>query len=379
MNNIDAPPYPVAQDTFREVAGRFATGVTIITTTDSEGLAGTTASAVASLSLDPPMMLVCLNKTSATHDRIKASGVYGVNILAKEQNQIAFTFAKKGGDKFAGVSWSPAINGVPFIGGSLARVACRVVDTAEGGTHTIFIGEVVEADSTDTEPLTYYRGGFGRFEFDADATTYRELRRSVLQRRFAVGSPLDLGAVAAELRARPEFVDRAVARLISEGLLHPHRDEVIVAPLTAASVAVFFNAQASIETGVLDIQLANATDQQLSAIGAAGAALAAALDAPAADPADCLNAVSAVHAAIMGLSASRKLVEAYEEFSTAALWAALTAEAVEAEILDARSLIRLTQAIVARDTATARATVLSHASTVIAIARAEIERRGGQI
>ncbi|CAH0245514.1 flavin reductase family protein [Rhodococcoides fascians] len=152
------------QGVFRNVAGHFTSGVTIITTESDSRLFGTTVSAVASLSMDPPMMLVCLNKSSSTHDAVRERGRFAVNILALEQRDFAGRFATKGADKFRDVPVVRSERGLPLIEGALASIECRVVNAVPGGTHTVFIGEVLDARSRPGEPLTYFRGQFGSLE-----------------------------------------------------------------------------------------------------------------------------------------------------------------------------------------------------------------------
>src|SRR5690625_59949 len=132
----------VSTDIFRDVAGHFASGVTVITTSVDGKPYGTTASAVVSLSMEPPMMLVCLNKSSSTHDRVLESGTFGVNIMAQNQGDTAYAFAKKGTDKFAGIPWTATTDEVPILEGSLASIACRVEGTTGGGAHTVCLGRV---------------------------------------------------------------------------------------------------------------------------------------------------------------------------------------------------------------------------------------------
>jgi len=380
MDSSDPGGPGVDQDVFRDVAGRFATGVTVLTTGTPEGPTGSTASAVASLSMEPPMMLVCLNRASATHDRIRESGHYGVNILAKGQEDIAYRFSRRGPDKFQGVPWTPAAGGVPLITGSLATIACRVVDTAEGGTHTIFIGEVLHAAATDAEPLTYYRGSFGRFEFDADDTAYQGLRGLVLRRDTAPGQPLDLAAAASELGVKPAFVTAAAARLLEQGLLAAgDRDAPVVAPLGAATVTAFFAAQAALESGVVDMHLPHAGEPQLDAIRAATAALLGVTAHRDAEPAPRVEAIRGVHRAVMQLSPSRRLSGAFEEFSTSALWAALLPAAAQETMVDADGLLALGRAAGARDLTGARDAIHRHLATVSAFASAEIAARGGTV
>ena len=149
---------------FRDVIGRFASGVTVITTTVDGTDYGTTASAVSSLSMEPPMLLICLNKTSETRQAVTRSDRFAVNILSEGQAEIASAFARKSPDKFAQAKVDRGPNGMPLIPGSLAQLECVVTETAVGGTHTVFMGEVLHAEGTDDPPLTYYRGRFGRFQ-----------------------------------------------------------------------------------------------------------------------------------------------------------------------------------------------------------------------
>lgn len=151
----------VTANAFRDVIGRFATGVTVITALDQGRRFGTTASAVSSLSLEPPMLLVCMNESSATGQAIARAGSFGVNILGEEQAELARRFAGKGDDKFAGVGLEYH-DGAPRLEGALATVECRVVEVARGGTHVVFIGEVLHAAGREGAPLAYFRGGFHR-------------------------------------------------------------------------------------------------------------------------------------------------------------------------------------------------------------------------
>jgi flavin reductase (DIM6/NTAB) family NADH-FMN oxidoreductase RutF len=147
--------------------GRFTTGVTIITTRLGEDLHGMTANAVTSLSLDPLLVLVCVDKTADTHDILSKAGVFAVNILNKDQSEISDRFAKKEFDGAHGLEGLPhtfAVTGAPIIDGSLAYLDCRTVTEHHGGDHTIFIGEVQEAKELgDGEPLVFYRGKYGEF------------------------------------------------------------------------------------------------------------------------------------------------------------------------------------------------------------------------
>jgi len=147
---------------FRDVIGRFASGVTVVTTLH-EGVAfGTTASALSSLSLEPPMLLICMNQASSTGRAITAAGSFAVNVLSEDQADLAMRFATKAGDKFDGIALSSAHNGVPLLAEALATLECRVVEAVTAGTHRVFIAEVERAAARSGSPLAYFRGAFGR-------------------------------------------------------------------------------------------------------------------------------------------------------------------------------------------------------------------------
>ncbi len=158
---------PTKQD-YRRVMGRFATGVTVITTAYDGQLHGMTANAVTSLSLNPMSVLVCVDKTADTHDILSHAKVFAVNILTREQQDISDRFAKKNAENahlLDGVAYHIAENGCPVLDNCLAHLVCRTLSELEGGDHTIFIGEVLEAsDEASGEPLLFYNGKYGRFE-----------------------------------------------------------------------------------------------------------------------------------------------------------------------------------------------------------------------
>ncbi|WP_404287468.1 flavin reductase [Glutamicibacter arilaitensis] len=368
------------QNIFRDVAGHFATGVTVLTSTDGTTPAGTTASAVASLSMDPPMMLICLNRSSDTHDVIAESKVFGVNILAQDQGDVAMCFARKGTNKFENTAWSNAVADVPWIDGALANIVCRVVDTAVGGTHTVFLGEVLDAKTLPGEPLTYFRGKFGRFEDDAEDNTYRALRFHVLARNTPVGEALDPQELAEELKTRPHLIRRSIVRLTAEGLVNEQPDGTsLVAPITAEMAKGFFSAQAAIESGVVDTHLAMATLEQVQSFEISFDTLDALKKASSTDLDSYLRAVKAFHRQLIGLSPSTQLLGAYGELSTAPLWISLLPEGERAQILDIENLLDLAQALVSQDVDAARTAIRRHLKVVNLIAQQVIESRGGEV
>ncbi|MCL6645934.1 MAG: flavin reductase family protein [Dehalococcoidia bacterium] len=149
---------------FRELMGRFATGVTVITVAEDERYHGMTANAVTSVSLDPILLLVCVDKTTHTHGMLSRSGRFAVNILAADQERVSRLFAQKMDPEvrsLRGERFHLAASGSPVLSEALAYLDCRVTSAYEGGDHTIFVGEVVDgATLRDAPPLIFYRGGY---------------------------------------------------------------------------------------------------------------------------------------------------------------------------------------------------------------------------
>jgi flavin reductase (DIM6/NTAB) family NADH-FMN oxidoreductase RutF len=164
---------PPGHDDYRRTMSRFATGVTIITTRHGQHLHGMTANAVTSLSLDPMLVLVCVDKAADTHDILLQAGFFAVNILARDQEELCVKLATKKGDQWShGIESVPhhtAQTGAPIIDGAIAYLDCRTVTEHHGGDHTIFVGEVVEAkELSDGGPLLFYGGKFGDFVPDQE-------------------------------------------------------------------------------------------------------------------------------------------------------------------------------------------------------------------
>jgi len=155
-------------DDFRRVLGHFASGVTVVTTWDTTGQpAGLTASSVASVSLDPPLVLVCVAHTAQSYQALQAHGRFAINILHLDHEQIARRFASStgGAEKFEGTGYRPGVMGLPILKDALAEIECTTVHVYPAGDHTIFVGQVEAADSRGDlgfEPLLYYRGTFHR-------------------------------------------------------------------------------------------------------------------------------------------------------------------------------------------------------------------------
>lgn len=144
----------------RRIMGRFATGVTVVTTAGNGRMTGLTANAVASLSLNPPLVLVAVDHRAGSYADLKENRCFAINILTTEQQEISQRFATPGPKDFSGLTISTAVTGSPIFADTLGYVDCKVVDVLAGGDHDIFVGEIVAGDARDAEPLLYFSGRY---------------------------------------------------------------------------------------------------------------------------------------------------------------------------------------------------------------------------
>jgi flavin reductase (DIM6/NTAB) family NADH-FMN oxidoreductase RutF len=152
---------PIERNELRRVMGHFATGVTVITTISKNGTPyGLTANAFTSVSLDPPLLLISVDKKAESYPYFEESKVFTVNILSEEQEALSRKFAASGGDKFQGVAYHVGANGVPILDGVLTYLECKLYASYEGGDHTLFLGEIEQAETKEVRPLLFYRGGY---------------------------------------------------------------------------------------------------------------------------------------------------------------------------------------------------------------------------
>jgi flavin reductase (DIM6/NTAB) family NADH-FMN oxidoreductase RutF len=151
----------IDKNELRRVMGHFATGVTIITTVSKSGqLFGLTANSVTSVSLEPPLLLISVDKKADSYPCFEESKVFTVNILSDSQEALSRKFAVSGGNKFEGVAYHMGANGVPIILGAVSYIECRVYATYDGGDHTLHLGEIQQAETHEGKPLLFYRGGY---------------------------------------------------------------------------------------------------------------------------------------------------------------------------------------------------------------------------
>lgn len=151
----------ITKEEFRAALGRFASGVTVVTTKDNSGkLFGITVSAFCSVSLEPPLVLVCIEKRAGSHHAFQESEAFVVNILSEAQQSVSNHFASHIDDKFADFEYNLGIADLPVLNNCLANLECRLHQVSEGGDHTIFIGEIEKATITETNPLVYWHSKY---------------------------------------------------------------------------------------------------------------------------------------------------------------------------------------------------------------------------
>jgi len=153
-------------DSFRSVLGRFASGITVVTAVDTAGRdVGMTVSAFASVSLQPPLVSVCIDHAASMYDALRGAARFGVSILASDQEALSRRFAAiESSHRFDGIGYERGESGVVLLGDALAHIECVQVGQHEAGDHTLFIGEVERASARDARPLLYYRGGYAQLE-----------------------------------------------------------------------------------------------------------------------------------------------------------------------------------------------------------------------
>ncbi len=153
---------PVDAESFKQALASWASGVTIITSRHADHVHGMTVSAFCSVSLSPPLVMVCLDKASNTLELVEAAKVFSVNVLAQGQEELSYRFASKEYEdvRFEGLHCEQGTHGCPHIPGAVSTMDCRVVDTLDAGDHVIYIGEVDAAQFTERPPLVYLRAAY---------------------------------------------------------------------------------------------------------------------------------------------------------------------------------------------------------------------------
>ena len=169
MGDHSLPLDPLA---LRRAFGCFVTGVTVVTAIDGEGRPrGFTANSFTSVSLDPPLVLVCIARAAGSYPLFSTTAHFGINILSEEQRAISGRFASKEADKFAQVQWRPGRTGSPLIAGTVAWLDCRTEQQVDAGDHLILVGRVIDFQHSTQTPLGFCRGNYLRFGLEKQAVT----------------------------------------------------------------------------------------------------------------------------------------------------------------------------------------------------------------
>ncbi|MGO1560200.1 MAG: flavin reductase [Actinomycetaceae bacterium] len=333
----------LSKNEFRDIIGRFASGVTILTSRAGDRDFGTTASAVTSLSDEPPMIIICLNKTSSTAAAIIEAGTFAVNVLAEDHSELAGRFATKLDDKFRGVPFERDEYESPLIVGALAHLTCTVGEQVEAGTHYVFLAHVDDGVAIHGHPLAYFRGAFGRMQTAPDASVLRIVRDRLLELGSDVSAELDHVDLAAELQAEPEMVRRALGALVEEGLVARENGSFTLPPVPEEVLFDHYAAKFALEEGVARQTIGRVTPEQLATMRGLMEETADLVDgATFTDPEAWIRTNNAFHEYMVSLAGSRILLDTYRRLGLPGLERrTITAEtyATESLVADHRAMV----------------------------------------
>lgn len=158
----------IEQQHFRRVCGKYATGITILTVLDPEGAPqGMTANSFTSVSLDPPLILVCIDRRTSLLGHFRPAIHFAINILGEEHKHLSARFARTGQDRFEGVTWRRGETGAPLLSDMLATLECKVTQVVEAGDHVVVLGEALHAAWREGRPLLYFNSSYQELRPDA--------------------------------------------------------------------------------------------------------------------------------------------------------------------------------------------------------------------
>jgi flavin reductase (DIM6/NTAB) family NADH-FMN oxidoreductase RutF len=164
---LPEPPQVVSSEVFRRACSRFATGVAVAGAIDAKGVPhGLTVNSFSSVSLDPPLILICLGHAIAAIDVFRQSRHFGLSVLRADQRELSERFATRLDDRFESLAWRRGGTGVPLLDGALATIECQTVHQVTAGDHDVFIGEMLCASAHDGDPLIYFASDYGRLAID---------------------------------------------------------------------------------------------------------------------------------------------------------------------------------------------------------------------
>jgi flavin reductase (DIM6/NTAB) family NADH-FMN oxidoreductase RutF/DNA-binding FadR family transcriptional regulator len=358
---------------FREVISNFMSGVVIVTACHEDTIQGMTVSAISSLSLEPPMLVICLNRKARTQELVHQAGAFAINILGEEQGHLADRFASRHDDRFAGVPHHPGLTGAPVLDGVLGVIECRVDEAVTGGSHRVFLGRVVHAEAGEGTPLAYYRGKFGRFELAQDADAYRLLRELVLERKADEDGVIDAGRLAASLKLPMSAVHYALTRLSGDRLVARDPDRgYVVAPMDAQLSDDVHDALLAIQLGAADLTVGRVDGEQLAQFRRLAEATVIAPDG-AADVAAYVRANDQFHEFLVQLTGINALVEAYSGLSLPTLMTRALGTTADIDRQLGDDHVAIVEAYEAGDLAEAKRIIVEHSERAKSQQRTSIE------
>ena len=375
------PPAIVDAGVYRKVIGAVTSGVMVLTARDNAGDHGMTISAVCSLSMEPPMLLVCLNTGSRTQRAVTDAGCFTVHVLDEKQAWIAERFARPAAhDKFAGIAVRPGHLSAPVLSDALAVIECEVTETVTGGTHRVFLARVVHAESRQGSPLAYFRGKFGRFELAEDAEVYAGLRAQVLEGVLAPDQILDADQLARGRGVGPSSIHYALTRLVGEGLVVRTPDRgYVVTPIDAASSDEAHDARLVLDLGIADVWVGQLDPEQLRTFRALALATIPQVINGQLQVDGFVKANVDFHAFLPAATGNAALQQAYERLSIADLMlrAFTTETSVSPRV--AQDHLDLVEAYEMSDLPRARAIIIGHHARAKKSMRAHFAARSSRI
>jgi 4-nitrophenol 2-monooxygenase / 4-nitrocatechol 4-monooxygenase, reductase component len=357
------------------------TGVAIVTTTDGTDH-GMTASAVSSLSLDPPMLTVCLNRSSPTQDAISRTGVFGVSILREGQSELAKRFATPRDDKFEGVAIKRGPLGQPLLVDALATIECELERSVDGGTHRVLLAAVRHAEAQIGEPLGYFRGRFGRLEILAEDEALSRMRGAILSREIGIEDPVDVDRLAERMQLAPPAVELALTRLCSERLVRREPSGFRVIPVDTERSDQALEAKLVIDRGAAPLVIARASAEQVEDL----VALARRTLVQGADHAlspdvvvDHLAATEDFHERMIGLAANELLLAAYQQLRLPSVLSAVLGGSEREANRIAAGHVGIAEALRDRDSGGVDRLLVHHVEVAREVHREAIAAAGGKI
>lgn len=331
---------------------------------------GLTASAVTSLSMEPPTLLVCVNKDTGTNAAIAGSGAFAVNILDENQGDLAMQFAQPHPDKFHGLEVSYGELGEPLLSDVLAHLECRVAETAQSGTHSVFMARVHHADAREGTPLAYFRGELGRFAEAADEQVYARIRQRVLQRDLPLGHTLDIGELA-----------YALAKLNAEGLIsRQEKGGYVITPVDVKSMTEALDVRGAIEAVAAERSVGRLSAEQLGELRRhMEATLTLVSGDRFIDLERYVEANAALHEYLVELAENKTLLNSYRGINAEKIMWRTLQESLEASDTWAEEHARIVEAYEAGDVDAATRAIHEHTEEAKSVGCRAIEGVGGRV